>query len=67
MRARSGFAATTGGPRGGRSFSERFSAVVAAEELSLISYERSEREMYVGGIVGVLLIVLLVILILRLA
>jgi hypothetical protein len=45
----------------------RFSAVVAAEELSLISYERSEREMYVGGIVGVLLIVLLVILILRLA
>jgi hypothetical protein len=45
----------------------RFSAVVTAEELSLISYERGEREMYVGGIVGVLLIVLLVILILRLA
>jgi hypothetical protein len=42
-------------------------AFVAAEELSLISYGRSEREMYVGGIVGVLLIVLLVILILRLA
>jgi hypothetical protein len=40
---------------------------VAAEELAPISYERSEREMYVGGIVGVLLIVLLVILILRLA
>jgi hypothetical protein len=40
---------------------------VAAEERSLISYEGSESEMYVGGIVGILLIVLLVILILRLA
>lgn len=43
-----------------------FSAETAAEELPLISYEGGG-VMYVGGIVGILLIVLLVILILRLA
>jgi hypothetical protein len=45
----------------------RFLARGAAEELALISYGKEWRDMYVGGIVGVLLIVLLVILILRLA